>query len=85
MVDTYLDGGLTHLQLLNDGGVVCVIRTVDRFIPLSFKDDVRNAPLGKGLNRPLVRTLMDQLLARSFGFVGRSLVRSFSGGEAMES
>jgi len=45
-------------------------------------DDIRTAALGERL---VVRTLMDQLLVRSFGFVGRSLVRSFSGGEAMES
>ena len=73
MVDMYLDRGLSHLQLLNDGGIACVVRTVDWSIPLSFKDDVGNAPLGKGLNRPLVRTLMDYILARSFNFVNYSL------------
>ena len=84
MVDTYLDGGLSHihLQLPNDGGIACIIRTVDRSIPLSFMDDIRTAALGERL---VVRTLMDQLLARSLGFVSRSLVRSFSGGEAIDS
>jgi len=51
MEERYLDGGLSyiHLQLLKDGGIGCGIRTVDRSIPLSLKDDVRNVPLGKNL------------------------------------
>jgi len=76
MVDTYLDGGLDLLLLLNDGGIGCVIRTVDRSIPLNLMDDIRTAALA--------RTLMDQLLVRSFSFDDHSLVRIFSGGEAME-
>ena len=72
-MDTYLDRGLSYLQLLNNGGIACVVRTVNWYIPLSFKDDVRNAPLGKGLNRPLVITLIDHILARSFNFVNHSL------------
>jgi hypothetical protein len=47
IVDTYLDGGLT--RLLNDGGIGCVIRTVDRSIPLKLIDDIRTATLGKSL------------------------------------
>ena len=73
-MDTYLDGGLSHihLQLPNDGGIAYVI-TVDWSIHLSFRDNIGNAPLGKGLNRPLVRTLMDYILVRSFNFVNYSL------------
>ena len=73
-MDTYLDGGLSYirLQLPNDRGITYVI-TVNRSIHLSFRDDVRNAPLGKGLNRPLVRTLIDYILVRSFNFVNYSL------------
>jgi len=77
-----LSGGLSHLQLLSDGGIGCVI-TVDRSILLSLEKYIRNLALGT-VDQPLARILMDQLLARSFGFVDQSLVRSFSRGEAME-
>ena len=41
--------------------------------------------LGKSLiNQPLAQCLLDHLLGRSFGFVSQSLVRSFSGGKAIE-
>ena len=62
---------------------------VDWYIPLRLMDNIRTAALGESLDWPLVWTLMDHLLARSFGFVNRSLdyslVGSLSGGEAMES
>ena len=45
MLDTYLDGGLTHLQLPNDGGIGYIIQTVDRSIPLRF-EDIRDVALG---------------------------------------
>ena len=69
-------------------------------MPLSFKDNIGNTALGtaaletvalgstvleKGLiNQPLVQYLLDYLLGRSFSFVSQSLVRSFSGGKAIE-
>jgi hypothetical protein len=79
MEERYLDGGLSHihLQLLKDGGIGCGIRTVDRSIPLSLKDDVGNAPLGKSLvNQSLAWTFMDHALARIFDFVNHSLDHS---------
>ena len=89
IVDTYLDRGLDLLLLPNNGGIGYVIRTVNRSIPLNLLDDIRTAPLGESLvNWPLAWTLMDYALARSLDFVNysldHSLVRSFSGGEAME-
>ena len=61
---------------------------VDWYIPLRLMDNIRTAALGESLDRSLVWTLIDYVLARSFGFVNRSLdhslVGSLSGGEAME-
>ena len=36
------------------------------------------------INQPLVQYLLDYLLGRSFSFISQSLVRSFSGGKAIE-
>ena len=80
-----LSGELTHLQLLNDGGIGCVIRMDDRPIPLILIDDIRTATqgtvaLGKSLvNRPLAMTLLDHTLPRTFGFVENSLDHSLVG------
>jgi hypothetical protein len=86
-VQRYLDRGLSYLQLLNDGGIVYVVRIVDRSIPLSLEKYIRDLALGI-VNQPLAWILMDYALARSFDFVNYSLdyslVGSFSGGEAME-
>ena len=73
ILDTYLDRELDLLLLLNDGEIGCVILIVDRSIPLNLMDNIRT------VDRPLVRIPIDQPLARSFGFVNLSLIRSFSG------
>ena len=59
-------------------------------MPLSFKNNIgnitlKNAALKKSLiNQPLVQYLLDYLLGRSFSFISQFLVRSFSGGKAIE-
>ena len=45
MVDMYLAKGLIYLQLPNNGGIGCVIRTVDQSIPLTFKNNIGTVAL----------------------------------------
>ena len=66
IVDTYLDRELIYLLLLNDGGIECIILTVNRSISLNFIDNIRT------VNRTPVRILMDYTLLRSFSLVNYS-------------
>jgi len=41
MVDIYLNRELIYLQLLNNGGIGCIIPTVNQSIPLNFINNIR--------------------------------------------